>query len=164
MRFGVVNLHNGETIAAIDMDESMIQNPEIVNPETLTCRGLKGGASYTLMPLASPTVVTLKKVRQAYLNITEKPTRLYSDVAHRMDILIQTVGLLFDEVEFIRVETIEDLQNIITPKHDYEQKIVKHTILGTLLSDIMAEDKNAAITDEPEEEPHVHSASCGHTH
>jgi broad-specificity NMP kinase len=60
-----------------------------------------------------------------------------------MDALFEAVGVLFDQVEYVLVESKEDMQNLIDPPDDenYEPKKVKHNILGDLLDEITAEAK-----------------------
>ncbi len=151
-RFLVRHAHGHESIAQIMMDEELLK-PEagILDPNTLTLRGLKNGGMYTIEPLDDPRVSTMRAVRRAYLGLTEKPFYHFSTSMGRIDALIDTVGLLFNEIEFTKVECKDDIDKIINPSKDpdFQHKTIKIAILGDILAEIIAE---GAVSDADGEE------------
>jgi hypothetical protein len=127
------------------MDDSLVQpEADIVDSETLTLRPLRGGGVYTLIPLeVDHRVGALRRLHQVYTKVTTEPIGVPSGMLSRMDALFEAVGVLFDQVEYVLVESKEDMQNLIDPPDDenYEPKKVKHNILGDLLDEITAEAK-----------------------
>jgi hypothetical protein len=139
-RFRVYHTLHGDHVAVIEMDEDLLDPAAgIVDPDSLTLRGIKNGGVYTLLPLDDHTVTTLLRLQEIYKNITTTPAKLFGTAINRMDELILAVGLLFGEVEYVLVETKDDLDKIINPpKGDYTPKKVKYTVLGDLLKDATA--------------------------
>lgn len=139
-RFSLFHTTYGETIAKIEMNDDLL-NPEagIVDPETLTLRSIKGGGMYTLIPIEDHTVTTLRRVYEAYRSIKEKPCQLFSVMIGRTDNLIDAVALLFGEIEYIVVESADDIDRIINHRagDEYEPKKVKHSILGDMLTKVL---------------------------
>lgn len=136
-RFQLYNIMHGDSISIIEMDDSLLaEEAGIVDQATMSLRKIKNGSVYTLLPLEDHTVATLKRVKAVYKHITEKPAKLFSASISRMDELIQAVDLLFGEIEYVVVEGIDDLHNLINPtNNDWTPKKVKYSILGDLLKD-----------------------------
>jgi hypothetical protein len=137
-RFRVFNTHMGDHVAVVEMEESLLEDfvkTKVLDPTTATLRGIKNGGVYTLIPVDDHTVTTLLRVQQVFKNVTETPAKLFSTQVSRMDDLILAVGLLFGEIEYLVVDSEEDLANIINPPTgDYEPKKVKYMVLGDLLT------------------------------
>lgn len=137
-RFRVFNTHSGDHIAVIEMDEDLLA-PEagILDHKSQTLRPIKNGGVYTLLPIDDHKIATLKRVKEVYENITNKPAKMFSTHISRMDSLIEAVGWLFGEVEYIVVESKADMENVINPPKDpdFEPKKVKYTVLGDMLKD-----------------------------
>lgn len=149
--FRVYNTAMGDHVAVIEMDEALLApDVGILDHDTMTLRGIKNGGMYTLLPVEHHTVATLKRVKQVYLDTTEKPAKYLSTHHARMDALLDAVGLMFGEIEYTLVESKEDLSSIINPHKDWEPKKVKYTVLGDLLASAEAE------------AGHVHGPGCGH--
>ncbi len=141
-RFALFNTAYGENIALIEMDDSLLL-PEagIVDQETLTLKSIKGGGGYTLIPIEDHTVSTLQRVLACYRAIKDKPCQSMSTMMSRVDNLIEVVGLLFGEVEYFVVESLEDISNILkmsmSPEDSNERlKKIKHDILGDMLAKV----------------------------
>ena len=133
-RFQVYDVIHGQAIDQIEMDDSLLK-PEagIVDPDTLSMPNIKRGKTHTLIPFPDPTIATLTRLHQVYNAIAKKPLELFSSAISRQDALIQTVGLLFSDVEFKVVECLEDLDAIINPVgNKRELKTAKYSILGDL--------------------------------
>jgi hypothetical protein len=144
-QFQLFHTQYGETVHLVEMDDSLVQpEADIVDSETLTLRPLRGGGVYTLIPLeVDHRVGALRRLHQVYTKVTTEPIGVPSGMLSRMDALFEAVGVLFDQVEYVLVESKEDMQNLIDPPDDenYEPKKVKHNILGDLLDEITAEAK-----------------------
>ena len=137
-RFHLFNTMHGETIACVEMDETLLKEEVgIVDPETLTLRPIKNGGVYTLMPMDDHTVATLRIVRESYNELVKRPAAILSGYISRMDALVTAVGLLFKEIEYIVVEGPDDLDKLINPpQEEYTPKTVKYDILGDILKDV----------------------------
>lgn len=158
-RFRLFNITMGDHIAVVEMTEDVFKgllDCKTLDPDRMTLRGIKNGGQFTLLPIEDHTVSILERVRDVYKTVTEKPAKLFSTTLNRMDDLIQVVGLMFGEVEYISVENGDDLDKIINPPRggDYEPKKVKYTVLGDLLA--------KAKTDAGIEEEYVHGPNCSH--
>jgi hypothetical protein len=144
-QFQLFHTQYGETVHLVEMDDSLVQpEADIVDSETLTLRPLRGGGVYTLIPLeVDHRVGALRRLHQVYTKVTTEPIGVPSGMLSRMDALFEAVGVLFDQAEYVLVESKEDMQNLIDPPDDenYEPKKVKHNILGDLLDEITAEAK-----------------------
>lgn len=143
VRFQLYHTQYGETVFLVEMDDSLVQpEAEIVDPDTLTLRPLRGGGVFTLIPLeVDHKVAALRRLHQIYTKVTTEPIGVPSGVFSRMDALFEAVGTLFTQVEYVLVESKEDMQNLVDPPEDFEPKKVKHNILGDLLDEITAEAK-----------------------
>ncbi len=147
--FRVFHAGAGDDIAAIEMDDSLLDPAAgILHHESMTLRGLKNGGMFTLLPIDDFKVATLKRVRDVYKTVTEKPARHFSTTFTRMDELIEAVGLLFGTVEFYVVDNKDDLQAILNPPKDWEPKKVKYTVLSSLLGEAEAETESTSADDE----------------
>lgn len=132
--FQVFNFNGGAPVEVIEMDDALLA-PEagIVDPATMTLRPIKNGGMFSLIPVDDHTVATLLRVREEYKLVTETPAKRFTTHLSRIDSLIETIGLLFGEIEYVLVENKDDIDKIINPKHDHEHKKVKYSILGDLL-------------------------------
>lgn len=159
-RFRLFNTVMGDHVAVVEMDEDLLApDAGILDPNTMTLRGVKNGGQYTLLPIEDHTVASLKRVKEAYEN-TQKGANYFSTHLNRQDAMIDAVRLLFSDVEYTVVESRDDMEKILNPNidRDFEAKKVKYTVLGDLLKDAEAK---AGV--EPEgEEGHVHGPGCGH--
>lgn len=145
--FGVFNTMSGETIAEIWMDIELVKDPEIVNPESMTLSPIANGSKYTLLPLDDGRLTALKRLRAAYLTITEKPAHFFSTSISRVDTLIKAVGGVFDEIKYIVVNNKEDLNFVINPHADHEFETTSISVLGDLTSEIVGEDQELVEED-----------------
>lgn len=149
-RFAVYNTMMGETLAVVEMDENLLR-PEanIVDPESLTMRPIKGGGVYTLVPVADHTVSALKRLHTVFLNIKEKTCPSMATMIGRTDNLIEAVETLFGEVEYTVIESVEDMTLLLNPGNsEHEFKKSKHTILGDMLEKVLAENNYENTNDE----------------
>ena len=152
VRFRVFNVHGGDHIAVVEMDETVFQsllNDNVLDNNSLTLRGLRQGGQYTLLPVEDHTVATLQRVREVYEACTKKPAAMFSTTISRIDSLIEAVGFLFGKVEYTLIENREDLQMVLTPHSDHEPKTVAYTILGDMLEKAM--DLNHNKSDEKQD-------------
>ena len=134
LHFQLFNTMHGETVAIIEMDGELLKaEAGIVDPETATLRPIKNGGIYTLLPMDDHTIAVLRAVRNSYTTLVGTPSKLLSDYMARLDDLVTTVKLLFDEIEYTLVENAADMDKLINPpKGDYTPKTVKYDILGAL--------------------------------
>lgn len=142
-RFQLFNTQFGETVHLVEMDTDLVQ-PEagIVDPSSLTLRPLKGGGVWTLIPLeVDHRVAALRRLHKVYNQVTTEPIGVPSGMFTRMDALFDAVGTLFTAVDYVLVESKEDIQFLIDPPDDmeYTPKKIKHNILGDMLDEIEAE-------------------------
>ncbi len=157
-RFRVFNVAMGDHVAVVEMEESVFKSfldEKVLDPNSMTLRGLKHGGQYTLVPVDDHTVATLMRVEEVYKTCTEKPARLFSTTIGRMDSLIEAVGLLFGKVEYTLIENKDDLQYVLAPHKDHDPKIVEYTVLG----DMLEKAKAAAGIAEPN---HKCGPNCDH--
>jgi len=149
-RFAVYNTAMGETLAIIEMNDNLLR-PEagIVDPTSLTLRPIKSGGVFTLLPVEDHTVDALRKVYAAYRNIKEKPCPLFSTMMGRTDNLLETINLLFGEVEYTVIESAEDMTLLLNPKSKSEHKFktAKHSILGDMLAKVLDENSPQTTND-----------------
>tara|TARA_R110000868_G_scaffold276064_4_gene535706 strand:+ start:534 stop:983 length:450 start_codon:yes stop_codon:yes gene_type:complete len=141
-RFQLFNTQYGETIHVVEMDVDLIQ-PEagIVNPDTLTLSPLKNGGVWTLIPIETNQIAALRRLHKVYMAITTEPIVLPSSMVSRIDSLFEAVSVLFNDVEYVVIESKVDMQNLINPPNDHKPKMVKHNILGDMLDEIVASDQ-----------------------
>lgn len=140
VRMALFNAMHGETIAHIEMDEELFREEAgIVDPETLTLRPLKKGGQYTLLPMKDHTVEVLKRLKSVHERVTQDGCPLCTTWFNRMDEILQTVGLLFNKIEYVVVETADDMQALIDPPNaEYQPRTVEYDVLGGLLADAEA--------------------------
>jgi hypothetical protein len=144
MYFQLYHTMYHETVHLIEMDASLVE-PEfgIVDPDALSLRPLRGGGVFTLVPLeVDHRIAALRRLHRAHKHVTE-PIKAPSDVFSRMDFLFGAVGALFDKIEYILIESAEDMQNLIDPPDQYSPKKVAHNVLGDLLDEAIAESDSA---------------------
>jgi len=161
--FGLYHAGHGESVALVEMDVRLLkQDGYIVDHATMTLRPITNGGMWTLMPADDPTVLTLKKVKHIYEQITKSPTPLFGAMIGKVDELIQTVALMFGEVEYVVVETPMDLEVLISGgkniPDNYEQKTVKRSILGNMLTKALVGDAEETNGMSPEDEMVLHAA------
>lgn len=131
-RFRVYNTTAGDHIAVIEMDEELLA-PEanILDHDTTTLKPIKNGGVYTLLPIDDHKVATFRRLKEVYDNTVNKPAKSFTTQIGRIDQLIEAVGWLFGEVEYISVENRQDMENVINPPKDpnFEHKKVKYSVL-----------------------------------
>lgn len=164
VRFQLYHTQYGETVHLVEMDVDLVR-PEagIVDPETMTLRPLRGGGVWTLIPLeADHRVTCLKRLYQVYTKVTTEPMGVPSGVFARMDALFEAVHALFSTVEYMLVENVDDIQNLLDPPDDHQPKVIKHNILGDMLDEITekAKEEEKDFTDSLDEEDDP--ATIGH--
>lgn len=147
-RFSVLNTVMGETLAVVEMDESLLR-PEagIIDSESLTMRPIKGGGIYTLLPAQDHTVSALRMLYNSFKNIKDKPCPSFSAMMGRTDNLIEAVGVVFGEVEYVVIESIEDMTLLLNPQNGRKPKTIKRSILGDLLDKVLSEDSAQTTND-----------------
>lgn len=146
-RFRLININNQAPICDLEMDDELLK-PEagIINQDNFTLDAFRGGTMYTLIPYEDDhTTVVLNKIKTAYDNIVKKPTNLLSTTMNRIDLLIETVGLLFGEIEYYLIENADDMDALINPHKNYDHKKIKYSILESVL---------------PQNNQHTHDGSC----
>jgi hypothetical protein len=154
-RFQLFHIPTGENTAIVELNETLLGNDKFIDPERMTFPNIPNGNQYTLIPLEDPTVAVLSRVMDVHRRITTTPCHLPSMMTGRMDELVQTVGLMFGEVEAFLVEDINDIAKLIATKHDEDHKmpeVVKRTVLGNLLDEVKAKivEKKPAVEDSDE--------------
>lgn len=145
VRFHLFNSMHGETIANVEMDEELLaEEAGIVDPETLTLRPIKNGGVYTLIPVEDHTVAVLRAIREAYSQLTNEPIPLPTSYLSRVDALVSSTGLLFDQIKYVVVEGPEDIDKLINPpEEEYVPKTVEYDILGDLADQLDPEPEKA---------------------
>jgi len=158
-RFQLYHIPTGESTAVVELDEALLGDPKFIDPERMTFPNIPHGGQYTLIPLEDPTVVILSRVMDVHRRITTTPCQLPSQMMHRMDELVQIVGLMFGEVEAYLVENVEDIGKLTQTNIAEDHKrppIIKRTILGNLLDEVkakLAETEGTAGTPETSDKP-----------
>lgn len=140
-RFQLLHIPTQENTAVVELEEKLLGDPKFIDPDTMTFPNIPHGNQFTLIPLDDPTVAVLTRVAACHRMITTKPCPLPTQMMHRMDELVQIVGLMFGEVEAFLIESVEDIALLTKTEVDenYEPpKVVKRTILGSLLDDVKA--------------------------
>lgn len=138
-RFQLLHIPTQENTAVVELEERLLGDPKFIDPNTMTFPNIPHGNQFTLIPLEDPTVAVLSRVMDCHRRITTTPCPLPSTMAHRMDELVQVIGLMFGEVEAYLVESVDDI-GLLTRTSvdaDYEPpQVVKRTILGSLLEEV----------------------------
>lgn len=116
-RFQVYNGYTGETVGLIEIEVEKVNDKDfmstILDFNTGTCRPLKHGGNYTLIPLESHLEGHLRHLRNAYVSATA-PLDTFYGVNHRADTLLESVKMLFKKkVKYTLVEKAEDLQAVL---------------------------------------------------
>lgn len=154
-RFRLFDQNSGDHISVVEMDESLLHpDAGILDHNTMTLRSIKNGGSFTLLPIDDHTVAVLRRLNKVYKTVTETPARLFSTQLRRVDDLIEAVGLMFGKVEYIVVESKDDIDKLINPPKsgDYEPKKVEYTVMGDMMAKVISDC----------EEDHVHGPDCNH--
>lgn len=170
-KFRLHHMMSQETLEQIIMDTDLLK-PEagLLDPNTLTMPSIKNGTMFTLIPFDDdPTVLALQFLRRSYINLTTKGAKSFMTHFGRVDELTEAVGLLFKEVNFVRVDNIEDMNKLINPPQgEYENKVVKVSILGDLLQKVVGDERAPQLllemSDEPHEHDHDHDHDGDHDH
>jgi hypothetical protein len=149
VQLALFHTQHGETIEMVEMDDELLKpEAEILDPDSLTLRKLKGGGVFTLIPPDKDyRIASLSRVQEVHHRVTKEGCPLASTWMGRMDEILMAVDLLFKPVKFKLVECAQDLQNLISPPDDveWEPKVVEHNVLGELLGMV-----DASLTEEPE--------------
>jgi len=133
-KFKVFNTHTSEPIAIIEMDDSLLHpDAGILDHSDHTLRPIKNGSIYTLLPIDDRAISIMNQLRDAYDTIDSKPSKTLHNHFNKLDMLVQTVSMLFNDVEYIIVESAADIESIINPKSDYPHKKVKYNVFTDII-------------------------------
>jgi len=147
MKFKVIDLGTKETIEQIEMDEALL-DPEkgIIDPETLSVKGIKHGHRYTIVPLEDPLLVLLNQLHVTHQTITMKGMESFMTAFHRMEDLLHHVGLLFKDSEYVIIKGTDDFKLILEPQtKEFELETVTYNPISDLKNRL-------GVKDEPEGE------------
>lgn len=135
--FRLFNIHLGEDIGIITMDENLIDPAQgIVDPETGTLKGFKNANNYTLIPVKDHRLAAIETIGEVYKNLTEKPAKMFSTHTHRVDELIMAIDLMYKTVKYVLIENMHDLDVYIN-KNDYkdvEDKIINYSVYDDIIT------------------------------
>ena len=137
--FAIFNPMVGETIAVITMDQNLLMDKRIVDPESLTLKPIENGSMYTLLPLENPCLALLRDVRRAHRELSEKPGISFGVMLERTEGLVAAIGRMFMKKEVILVKEPLDMAAIINPKLDHEPQKVQVSIIDDLAKGLVEE-------------------------
>lgn len=137
--FSVWHIMQSDSVFEITMDPDLLDPAVgILDPDTHRLK-IKNGSSYTFKPLEDPQAAILQRVKRAYLTMTTKPATLFSTQLGRVDELMMAVSLLFKPVEFVLIESREELEKLVNHTQGFEPRIEMVFALDEMLQKALAD-------------------------
>jgi hypothetical protein len=136
MLFLVRDTESREIISVVEMDKELAISS--VDSDTLLLKVTgKLSRTYTIEPIENTDVIIASRLYKAYNSFMTEPVKLPSSMLHRMDELVKSVGLLFKPVEYTQIESLQDLQDLVT--NTRMLPTVKHHPFGIDVSSLTEE-------------------------
>ncbi len=172
--FRLYNGMTGETVCLVRLDESVVADPNVIDPETLTLRPLPNGGIWSLVPLdeREPQINSLASMKRYLDMLTKQPCPLFSSYIGKMDAFIQACMSLFGEYDYIEItDPARELTFLINPakahKEGWEPTVKKRSVLVGMLEEVLqraGELKDHHGVSDPQEPEDCSGDKCDHQH